>query len=257
MSRSLAFMIPAALALSAASCGSEAEPWDGYETEGIPDATDIPAEPDTSLDPAPDTDADIPDVPPDEVADPPVEPACSDTACGPHGHCEGDACVCDDGYVQVGDACLDPDAPGHITVRVNDVIYFDRETTRSLLARSLHYTTEQYRDGPPGAAFTVVDEDVEAGHLEVLATGMDDDHGNCEEKWGFIFLEGDCSNVWLEKWNWNPCNVEYQTDRMKLETWIDQNGDCTYESSENDEPYSDAGIRWSTGEEYRIVFDWE
>ena len=150
---------------------------------------------------------------------------------------------------------IDCDAGGRITVSIDGVTYFDRSTDEALLCRDLEFTTDQYGNGPPGAVIQVSAE--APGLFEAQLLGFDGDHANCEEKWGFVYLEGDCADVWLQKWNWNDCNTEYYTDLMKLETWIDTDGDCTYSDAENDEPSSNQGISWNPAHVYSLVISWE
>jgi len=150
---------------------------------------------------------------------------------------------------------IDCDAGGRITVAIDGITYFDRSTSEALLCRNLEFTTDQYGNGPPGAVVQVSTE--APGLFEAQLLGFEDDHANCEEKWGFVYLEGDCADVWLQKWNWNDCNTEYHTDLMKLETWLDTDGNCSYSDAENDEPYSTGGISWNPGYAYSLVITWE
>ena len=153
------------------------------------------------------------------------------------------------------DDAVDCDQPGRIVVEIDGVTYFDRSTDRLLICEDLAFSPDQYGNGPPGAQIQVVHDD--PGYLEALLLGFEDDHHNCEEKWGFVYLAGTCADVWLEKWNWNACNVEYQTDLMKLETWIDMDGDCSYGHDENDEPYSNQGVHWDPSHAYTLQISWE
>ena len=153
------------------------------------------------------------------------------------------------------DTGIDCDAPGRIVVEIDGTTYFDRTTPIALICLDLQFSTDQYGSGPPGAQIQVVTE--APGLFQAQLLGFDDDHYNCEEKWGFVYLEGDCADVWLEKWNWNACNLEYYTDLMKLETWVDTDGDCAYSHDENDEPYSSQGISWDPGHAYALTIAWE
>ena len=93
------------------------------------------------------------------------------------------------------------------------------------------------------------------GLFEADLVGFADDHQNCEEKWGFVNLQGQCVDVLLEKWNANPCSPHY-TDQLKLETWVDMNDDCTYQGSENDEPYG-GHYNWNPAQTYRLRIEWD
>ncbi len=173
-----------------------------------------------------------------------TEPADDDTTSG-----DDDTTAGDD------DTGVDCDEPGRIAVAIDGVTYFDRSTDKRLICENLEFSTDQYGNGPPGAQVQVVHDD--PGLFQALLLGFEDDHYNCEEKWGFIYLEGVCADVWLEKWNWNACNTEYHTDLMKLETWLDTDGDCSYSEAENDEPYSNQGLYWDPGHAYSLVIVWE
>ncbi|MBI5525915.1 MAG: hypothetical protein HY897_06230 [Deltaproteobacteria bacterium] len=98
--------------------------------------------------------------------------------------------------------------------------------------------------------------DPAGGVFEADLVNFKNDHENCGEKWGFVTLKGDCTDVLLEKWNGNQCSP-YYTDRLKLETWVDTNGDCQYQGGENDEPYGGSVPDWDPGHAYKLVISWE
>ncbi|MBN1770767.1 MAG: hypothetical protein JXB32_05865 [Deltaproteobacteria bacterium] len=206
-------------------------------------------------------------------------------ACGPEavGECRPGTQVCDDGVWGDCEGAVYPtteicgngldedcvegpdngcgcpvDGSGRVTVDLDGERIFDRDDLpRSLRCLGLEFRPgDFYGTGPAGAAIDVVSSDPAAGLLEVDLVGFADDHGNCEEKWGFVRIVGDCAEVMLEKWNAASCSPHY-TDRLKLETWIDVNGDCEYQGTENDEPYGGSVPDWDPGHRYRLVFRWE
>ncbi len=175
--------------------------------------------------------------------------------CAGDPECDGvtaDTGDCDHDCQYVGPDC---DAPGRITVTIDGVTYFDRSTDIALRCLDLAFDSYQYGNGPPGAVIQPTLQQSGTFHADLI--GFEDDHANCEEKWGFVYLEGDCADVLLEKWNWNVCNTEYHTDLMKLETWVDTDGGCDYSDAENDEPYSHLGLHWSSAHVYQLVITWE
>jgi hypothetical protein len=157
------------------------------------------------------------------------------------------------------DGCGCPiDDSGAITVDLDGERIFDWSgLARSLRCLGLAFVPDEfYGSGPPGASVEVVTHDPAAGLLEVDLVNFRNDHENCREKWGFLKLAGDCTDVWLEKWNGNPCSP-YFTDRLKLETWIDTNDDCEYQGSENTEHYGGSVPSWDPDHRYRVVVRWE
>ncbi|MBI4705444.1 MAG: hypothetical protein HY744_30485 [Deltaproteobacteria bacterium] len=143
---------------------------------------------------------------------------------------------------------------GHIVVSIDGEVIFDRTPAKSLVCLGLHYEPDQqYGSGPPGAQVKVTKE--QPGLLEAELLGFKDDHENCGEKWGFVYLKGNCADVYLEKWNENPCSP-YYTDKLKLETWVDTNNDCAYSNAENDELYG-GGMSWDPAHGYALRIEWQ
>ena len=175
--------------------------------------------------------------------------------------CQGDP-RCDGAVPGTGDCTSDcgyddptcSSTTGGIRVLLDGVELFGYPTAKSLVCLELQYTTDQYLTGPPSAQIIVTHE--QPGMLEADLVGFADDHGHCDEKWGFVRLQGNCADVLLEKWNWNPCNTEHHTDQLKLETWVDTNGDCSYDGDENEEPYG-GHVSWSSATVYKLRIEWQ
>ena len=53
------------------------------------------------------------------------------------------------------------------------------------------------------------------------------------------------------------CTELVDERRMKLETWVDQDGGCDWEPGENSEPYSQVPLDWDPARTYRVRIEWE
>lgn len=148
------------------------------------------------------------------------------------------------------------DDPGQVDVFIDGVqIFFDEPAARSLICENMHFVAGWgCGSGPPGAQVNLI-TDV-PGLFEADLINFQDDHQSCEEKWCFIRLQGACSEILLEKWNWNSCNTEHHTDQLKLEIWVDQNSDCSYDGFENWEPYG-GHITWDPAHTYRVRIEYD
>jgi hypothetical protein len=94
---------------------AEGTPDTPFETDGA-DAADLPAESDAdaAVDP-------LPDLPDDSTSEPDPTDPCAAVTCWDHSHCVSGRCVCDDGYVDMGGVCREPD-PGDPEARTEDEV---------------------------------------------------------------------------------------------------------------------------------------